>query len=103
MKPPRFQYACPMTLPEALALLSQHNGDAAVLAGGQSLMPMLNLRVAQPAILIDINRVPELDAIIVRRQRPVHRCADTPQRRVALSRGQKECAAANAGARACRA
>jgi carbon-monoxide dehydrogenase medium subunit len=63
MKPPRFQYACPKTLPEALALLSQHNGDAAVLAGGQSLMPMLNLRVAQPAILIDINRVPELDAI----------------------------------------
>jgi carbon-monoxide dehydrogenase medium subunit len=63
MKPPRFQYACPETLPEALKLLSQHNGDAAVLAGGQSLMPMLNLRVAQPAILIDINRVPDLDAI----------------------------------------
>ena len=63
MKPTRFQYACPKTLPEALRLLSQHNGDAAVLAGGQSLMPMLNLRVAQPAILIDINRVPELDAI----------------------------------------
>jgi aerobic carbon-monoxide dehydrogenase medium subunit len=63
MKPPRFQYACPMTLSEALTLLSQHNGNAVVLAGGQSLMPMLNLRVAQPAILIDINRVPELDAI----------------------------------------
>jgi carbon-monoxide dehydrogenase medium subunit len=63
MKPPRFQYACPETLPEALTLLSRHTGDAAVLAGGQSLMPMLNLRVAQPAILIDINRVPDLDAI----------------------------------------
>lgn len=63
MKPPRFQYACPESLPEALGLLSVHNADAAVLAGGQSLMPMLNLRVAQPAILIDINRIPELDAI----------------------------------------
>ena len=63
MKPSRFQYACPETLPEALTLLSRHNGDAAVLAGGQSLMPMLNLRLAQPTILIDINRVPELDAI----------------------------------------
>ena len=63
MKPSRFQYACPETLPEALTLLSRHNGDAAVLAGGQSLMPMLNLRLAQPAVLIDINRVPELDAI----------------------------------------
>jgi carbon-monoxide dehydrogenase medium subunit len=63
MKPPRFEYACPQSLSEALDLLHQHKGDAAVLAGGQSLMPMLNLRVAQPRILIDINRIPELDAI----------------------------------------
>lgn len=63
MKPPRFQYACPETMPEALRLLSEHVGDAAILAGGQSLMPMLNLRIAQPAILIDINRVPDLDAV----------------------------------------
>ena len=64
MKPPRFQYACPETMPEALRLLSEHVGDAAILAGGQSLMPMLNLRIAQPAMLIDINRVSDLDAII---------------------------------------
>jgi carbon-monoxide dehydrogenase medium subunit len=63
LKPAIFQYRRPETLAEALALLNEHHDDAAVLAGGQSLMPMLNLRVAQPAILIDINQVPELDAI----------------------------------------
>jgi carbon-monoxide dehydrogenase medium subunit len=63
LKPATFQYRCPETLAETLALLSEYRDDAAVLAGGQSLMPMLNLRVAQPAILIDINQVPELDAI----------------------------------------
>jgi carbon-monoxide dehydrogenase medium subunit len=63
MKPPRFEYACPQSLSEALDLLHQHKADAAVLAGGQSLMPMLNLRVARPGILIDINRIPELDTI----------------------------------------
>ena len=63
MKPPRFDYVRPETLAEALALLDRHGGDASILAGGQSLMPMLNLRVAQPAVLIDINVVPELDRI----------------------------------------
>ncbi len=56
MKPARFDYARPATLAEALALLAQP--DAAVLAGGQSLMPMMNLRVARPALLVDINRLP---------------------------------------------
>ncbi|MBN9050864.1 MAG: xanthine dehydrogenase family protein subunit M [Rhizobiales bacterium] len=63
MKPPRFDYLRPQTLAEAVELLDRHGGDAAILAGGQSLMPMLNLRVAQPAVLIDINAVPELDRI----------------------------------------
>lgn len=63
MKPPRFDYQRPQTLAEAVELLDRHGGDAAILAGGQSLMPMLNLRVAQPAVLIDINAVPELDRI----------------------------------------
>lgn len=63
MKPPRFDYRRPQTLAEAVELLDYHAGDAAILAGGQSLMPMLNLRVAQPAVLIDINAVPELDRI----------------------------------------
>lgn len=63
MKPARFQYARPETLDEALALLAEHGSEAAVLAGGQSLMPMLNLRLAQPSIVIDINRIPGLDRI----------------------------------------
>ena len=63
MKPPRFDYRRPETLAEVVELLDHHAGDAAILAGGQSLMPMLNLRVAQPAVLIDINAVPELDRI----------------------------------------
>lgn len=63
MKPARFAYARPETLAEALDLLASHGPDAAVLAGGQSLMPMLNLRVARPAILVDISRVPGLDRI----------------------------------------
>ncbi len=63
MKPPRFDYLRPQTLAEAVELLDCHGGDAAILSGGQSLMPMLNLRVAQPAVLIDINAVPDLDRI----------------------------------------
>lgn len=63
MKPVRFQYACPETLDEALALLAEHGSDAAVLAGGQSLMAMLNLRLAAPSIVIDINRIPGLERI----------------------------------------
>lgn len=60
MKPPPFVYHAPHTLDEALSLLTQHGSDAKVLAGGQSLVPMMNFRVAQPAILIDINRIKEL-------------------------------------------
>jgi carbon-monoxide dehydrogenase medium subunit len=63
MKPARFGYARPETLGEALALLAKYGSDAAILAGGQSLMPMLNLRMATPAILVDINDIPDLDTI----------------------------------------
>lgn len=63
MKPSRFDYLRPETMAEAVELLDRHSGDVAILAGGQSLMPMLNLRVAQPAVLIDINAVPGLDRI----------------------------------------
>jgi carbon-monoxide dehydrogenase medium subunit len=63
VKPARFAYARPETLGEALALLTKYGSDAAILAGGQSLMPMLNLRMAKPAILIDINDIPGLDTI----------------------------------------
>ncbi|MCE7027138.1 FAD binding domain-containing protein [Jiella avicenniae] len=63
MKPARFRYLRPETLEEALAMLAEWGDDAAVLAGGQSLVPMLNLRMAQPAVLIDVNRIAGLDRI----------------------------------------
>lgn len=63
MKPARFDYARPETLGDALAILADGGAEASVLAGGQSLMPMLNLRMARPAMLVDINRIPGLDAI----------------------------------------
>jgi 2-furoyl-CoA dehydrogenase FAD binding subunit len=65
MKPRRFDYARPDTVAEALALLAQHGEDAKVIAGGQSLMAMLNLRLLEPALLIDIARLAELDFIKV--------------------------------------
>ncbi|MDI3318050.1 MAG: xanthine dehydrogenase family protein subunit M [Bacillota bacterium] len=63
MKPPRFAYAVPESLEEALGLLREYGGDAKVLAGGQSLMPMLNLRLLRPSVLVDINRLPGEDRI----------------------------------------
>ncbi len=64
MKPARFAYAAPRELDELLALLAQHGPDAKLLAGGQSLLPMVNLRLARPALLVDINRVPALTGIV---------------------------------------
>jgi carbon-monoxide dehydrogenase medium subunit len=63
MKPPSFEYHAPRTVDEALALLSEHGDTAKVLAGGQSLVPLLNLRLAAPEVLIDINRLDELAGI----------------------------------------
>ncbi|MBX5466133.1 MAG: xanthine dehydrogenase family protein subunit M [Firmicutes bacterium] len=63
MKPAPFRYAAPRTLDEALAVLSQHGAEAKVLAGGQSLVPLLNLRLARPELVVDINRVAGLDAV----------------------------------------
>jgi aerobic carbon-monoxide dehydrogenase medium subunit len=60
MKPPRFEYAAPRTLDEAVDLLDQHGEGAKVLAGGQSLIPLLNFRLAHPAMLVDINRLADL-------------------------------------------
>ncbi len=60
MKPPRFAYAAPRGLPEALGLLRDAGEDGKVLAGGQSLMPLLNFRLARPGVLIDFNRIREL-------------------------------------------
>ena len=57
MIPPAFEYLRPKTLPEAVALLQQHGDDAKILRGGQSLIPMMKLRLARPSHLIDINRI----------------------------------------------
>ena len=60
MIPSQFDYAAPATVDEAIALLEQHGSGAKILAGGQSLIPMLKLRLAEPEFLIDINRIPNL-------------------------------------------
>ncbi len=63
MKPTPFRYHAPATVEEALALLAEHGDDAKVLAGGQSLVPAMNFRLAQPSVLIDLNRIPSLSFI----------------------------------------
>ncbi len=63
MKPPRFDYRAPESLDEALDLLADSGPDARILAGGQSLVPVLNFRLARPGLLIDINRIAELAGI----------------------------------------
>jgi 2-furoyl-CoA dehydrogenase FAD binding subunit len=63
VKPRPFDYVRADSVEEALALLGEHGEDARVLAGGQTLLAMLNLRVAEAAMLIDITRIPELDRI----------------------------------------
>src|SRR5262245_39178188 len=60
MKPPRFEYHAPRALDEALSLLARHGDGAKVLAGGQSLIPLLNFRLAHPNTLVDINRIGDL-------------------------------------------
>lgn len=63
MKPAAFTYLQPETVEEALEALQQYGGDARILAGGQSLMAMLNLRLAAPSVLIDISRLEQLRSI----------------------------------------
>ena len=65
MYPAQFEYAAPTSLDEALKMLSESNGDAKILAGGHSLLPMMKLRLAQPAKLIDLRKVPGLNEIKV--------------------------------------
>ena len=63
MKLPPFDYACPATIAEAVALLASHPGEAKVIAGGQSLMPMMAYRLATPSLLVDLRKVEGLDNI----------------------------------------
>jgi carbon-monoxide dehydrogenase medium subunit len=68
VKPPPFDHHAPETLEEALEILSRTGEDAKVLAGGQSLIPLLNMRLAAPAHLVDINRVASLDTLEVTKE-----------------------------------
>jgi len=61
MKPAAFEYHAPETVEEALALLEAHGDEAKVLAGGQSLVPLMNMRLARPGVIVDINRIRALD------------------------------------------
>ena len=63
MKPAPFEYFDPRTVEEAVALLATHGDDAKVLAGGQSLVPMLALRLARPSVVVDVKRVAGLDEV----------------------------------------
>ena len=63
MKPPPFGYEAAGSLDQALDLLAQHGGDAKILAGGQSLIPVMNFRLARPAVLVDLNPVSALDFV----------------------------------------
>ncbi len=65
MKPPPFAYECPTEVADAVALLAAHGGDARPLAGGQSLVPLLNFRLARPAMLVDLNRIEALRSVAV--------------------------------------
>jgi carbon-monoxide dehydrogenase medium subunit len=64
MKPAPFDYLAPATIEEACGILTEAGGGAAVLAGGQTLMPLLNLRMSQPFVVVDINNIPELTGIV---------------------------------------
>ena len=60
MKPAKFEYHSPTSIDEALSILGRYDGEARVLAGGQSLVPMMNFRLAQPRAIVDLNRIGEL-------------------------------------------
>ena len=70
MKPPPFGYSRPESLDDAVRLLAESGSDAKVLAGGQSLVPLLSMRLAAPRQLVDINRVSELAYVPARTRTP---------------------------------
>jgi len=93
MKPPPFEYHDPGSVGEAIALVGRYGGEARLLAGGQSLVPLLNFRLANPAALIDLNRIGELSYIreqdgqvrigAMTRQRAIE-CSTIVQQRIPL-------------------
>ena len=84
MKPAKFDYWAPASVDEALGLLTRYGGEAKILAGGQSLVPLLNFRLSRPAALIDINRIPAL-AYIRAQDGEVRLGAMTRQRTIEFS------------------
>jgi CO/xanthine dehydrogenase FAD-binding subunit len=84
MKPAVFDYYAPTTVEDVMALLKHHGSDARLLAGGQTLLPMMNFRLAAPEVIIDLNRIPEL-AFIVASEGQVHIGAMTRQRALEFS------------------
>ncbi len=84
MKPAPFKYYAPATVDEALARLAEHGWDAKVLAGGQSLIPMMNFRLAQPSVLVDLNNITDLFYIQPSRDGGLRIGAMTRQRQVEL-------------------
>ena len=87
MKPARFDYHAPQSLDEAISLLSQHGDDAKVLAGGQSLMPLMAMRLARPPVVVDINRISALEHVTTTgRWRAQHWGTHTAAGRRALGR-----------------
>jgi CO/xanthine dehydrogenase FAD-binding subunit len=85
VKPASFEYFAPPSLEEALALLERYGEDARVLAGGQSLMPLLNLRLARPAVIVDVNRIRDLDHLDAAPDGGLRVGATTRERTVELS------------------
>ena len=63
MKPSAFEYFNPQSVQEAIELMDRYGDEAKIIAGGQSLVPMMNFRLARPEILIDINGIKELEYI----------------------------------------
>lgn len=84
MKPAAFDYYAPTTVEDVMALLKRHGSDARLLAGGQTLLPMMNFRLAAPEVIIDLNRIPEL-AYINEAGGRVHIGAMTRQRTLEFS------------------
>jgi len=84
VKPAKFDYHAPTSLDDAVALLQRYGGDAKILAGGQSLMPLLNFRLSRPAALVDLNRIPSL-AYIREHDGQVRLGAMTRQRTIEFS------------------
>src|SRR5688572_21212976 len=71
MIPGSFDYFVPRSIPEAIEILSAHRDDVKVLSGGQSLLPLMKMRLSKPGYIVDIGRIAGLDAIVEERSRLV--------------------------------